>query len=74
MISNLVTVRAQKPPAAAPYRPSDLVLWPAPDIWTTSDRRLPSTNDGPAPRSRRTRDVVHSAHRSIYMISDGNLE
>ena len=28
MISNLVTVRAQKPPAAAPYRPSDLVQWP----------------------------------------------
>ena len=28
MISNLVTVRAQKPPAAAPYRRSDLVPWP----------------------------------------------
>jgi hypothetical protein len=40
MISNLVTVRAQKPPAAAPYRPSDLALWPI-----TSDLLL-----GPCPQ------------------------
>ena len=36
--------------------------------------RLPSTNAAPEARSCYTRDVLHSAHHSVYMMLTENLE